>query len=272
MPFADDILIDPVLRLAYDDYGEKGVELVKRIQQQQREHQTRKSARLERSDDDEEDDDDDDLEASLYERVEQLLASNPLQARQELRRFMEQHDYHENLTEKNQVQLACRMDFPPVVELKGVYLEGRNYMKLVKQRIAAQARQANPDDRKYYKQRLKQEEGLVEYQVKRIRDSQKGSVGFTLSSAQPRSVKTLSGAKIQPKWSMAMGASTDLVYPGVAEVATLAGKDTGEQIHPTSTFINAVYQPVPDSQINLTANLSNDQSHQVSQYLILFLE
>jgi hypothetical protein len=260
---SDDILIDPVLRLAYNHYGEEGVELVKRIQQQRREQQTRKSATLERTDEEEDEDSDDDLEATLYERVERLLKYNPLQARQELQRFMEQHDYHENLTEQNQVQLACSMDFPPVIDLKAVYFDGRDYLKLVQQQIATQARQSSPDDRKYYQQRLKQEQGLVDYHINQIRDSQKGSVGFTLSSLQPRSVKTISGTKVQPKWSMAMGASTDLIYPGVAEVATLVGKEKEEQKHPASTFINAVYQPVPDSQINLTANLSNDQSHQV---------
>lgn len=216
---------------------------------------------MERTDDE---DDDDEVEASLYERVERLLQFNPLEAKRELQRFMEQHDYHENLTELNQVQLACSMDFPPVVDLKSVFFNGRDYLNLVKQQLVTQARQAPPDERKYYQQRLKQEQGLVDYQINRIRDSQKGSVGFTLSSTQPGSVQTMDGTKVQPKWSMAMGASTDLVYPGVAEIVTLAGKEQQEQKHPASTFVNAVYQPVPDSQINLTANLTNDQSHQVS--------
>lgn len=269
----DDILIDRVLRLAYDQYGDEGVNLIKRIQQQQREQQTRKEATLDRTTEEEvdDDDDDDDVEASLYDRMEQLLKSNPLEAKRELQRFMEQHDYHENLSEENQVQLACSMDFPPVVDLKSMFLEGRDYLTLAKQRIVAQARQASPEERKYFSQRLQQEQGLVDYQINRIRDAQKGSVGFTLSSNQPRSVGTMSGTKVQPKWSMAIGTSADLVYPGVAEIMVLAGKEKQELEHPASAFVNAVYQPVPDSQINLTANLSNDQSHQVSNSLFMIV-
>ncbi len=226
---------------------------------------------MERMDaEDEDHDDDDEVEASLYERVERLLGSNPLQAKQELQRFMEQHDYHERLTEHNQVQLSCSMDFPPVVDLKSVYFDGRDYLRLAKQQLLAEARQASAEDRRYYQQRLKQEQGLVDYQINSIRETQKGSVGFTLSSVQPSSVITMSGTKVQPKWSMAMGASTDFVYPGVAEIVALTGKEKEEQKHPASTFINAVYQPVPDSQINLTANLTNEQSHQVRTHINLF--
>eukprot|EP00535_Pseudo-nitzschia_heimii_P008547 CAMPEP_0197176532 /NCGR_PEP_ID=MMETSP1423-20130617/2423_1 /TAXON_ID=476441 /ORGANISM="Pseudo-nitzschia heimii, Strain UNC1101" /LENGTH=133 /DNA_ID=CAMNT_0042625913 /DNA_START=93 /DNA_END=491 /DNA_ORIENTATION=- len=39
---AHEILIDPVLRLAYDSYGEGGVELIRRVQQQQREQAMRR--------------------------------------------------------------------------------------------------------------------------------------------------------------------------------------------------------------------------------------
>ena len=42
---AHDVLIDPVLRLAYDDYREYGVELVRRIQQHQRDQKTRRDER-----------------------------------------------------------------------------------------------------------------------------------------------------------------------------------------------------------------------------------
>lgn len=242
--------------------------MIRRIQQQRREQQNRQDARPETTDENDnesdDDDDDDDVEANLYEKVERLLQTNPLEAQKELQRFMEQHDYHERLTDHNHVQLACSMDFPPLIDLKSTFFNGRDYLRLAKQQIMTDARQASPQDRQYYQQRLKQEQGLVDYQINRIRDSQKGSVGFTLSSVQPGSVNTMTGAKVQPKWSMAMGASTDLVYPGVAEVVELIGKEKEEESHRASTFVNAVYQPVPDAQINLTANLTNDQSHQVS--------
>ena len=43
-------MIDPVLRLAYDHYGEEGVTLIKRLQMQQRERDARKEA-MEEDDD-----------------------------------------------------------------------------------------------------------------------------------------------------------------------------------------------------------------------------
>jgi hypothetical protein len=233
------------------------------MQQQRREHKNRKEAAID-IDDDEEEDDDDEVEANLYERVERLLATNnPLQARVELQRFMEQHDYHQQLTDENQVQLACSMDFPPVMDLKALFFQGRDYLKYSQQSSFA-SRGMPQEERAYYQQRLKAEQGLVDYQINRIRDSQKASVGFTLSSVPPRNVATMTGGTpLQPKWSMAMGATTNIIYPDVAKVVTLAGKKEQEQKHPASTFVNMVYQPIPDSQINLTANLSNDQSHQV---------
>jgi hypothetical protein len=75
----------------------------------------------------------------------------------------------------------------------------------------------------------------------------------------------MTGTPVQPKWSMVMGGTTHLVYPDVAKVLELAGKKTGDQKHPTSMFVNAIYQPLPETQINLTANMTNDQSHQVSK-------
>jgi hypothetical protein len=161
--------------------------------------------------------------------------------------------------------LACNVEFPPVVDLKTVYFHGRDYLKYAQQSIVDQARAVAPNERDYFKQRLKQEQGLVDYQINRIRESQKGSVGFTLSSLQPRKVATMSGESVRPKWSMAIGTSTDKLYPGVAEVAKLVGKEMQDEKRNTaSIFVNTVYQPVPDAQVNLTANLSNDQSHQVS--------
>ena len=262
---AKDILIDPVLRLAYDDYGDEGVDLIRRIQQHRREQETRRdvNANVSRDEEDEEDEDEE-MEASLYTKIERLLKSNRLEAKHELQRFMAQHDYHSNLTEQSQVQLACNVEFPPVVDLKAVFFHGRDYLKYAQQSIVDQARAASPNERNYFKQRLKQEQALVDYQINRIRESQKGSVGFTLSSVPPRKVATMSGESVRPKWSMAIGTSTDELYPGVAEVAKLVGKDIqDEKRSSASVFINTVYQPVPDAQVNMTANLSNDQSHQV---------
>jgi hypothetical protein len=72
------------------------------------------------------------------------------------------------------------------------------------------------------------------------------------------------GNHVQPKWSVVIGANTGLIYPDVAKVVTLAGKKEEEQKHPALTCINMVYQPIPNSQMFITTNLSNDQSHQVS--------
>lgn len=270
---AKDILIDPVLRLAYDNYGDDGVELIRRVQQQRREQETRREVNSNMAGDSEYEEEELEMEASLYTKIERLLQSNPLEARLELERFMAQHDYHSNLTEQDQVQLACSVDFPPVVDLKQALIHGRDYLKYAQQNIVTKARGAPPEDRDYFKQRLKQEQGLVDYQINRIRDSQKGSVGFTLSSLQPRQVRSMTGEKVRPKWSMAIGTSTDKVYPGVAEIAKLVGKqDKNEKQHSASAFINTVYQPVPETQVNLTANLSSDQSHQVCLRLSVSFE
>ena len=76
------------MRLAYDYYGEDGVALIRRIQQQRRENENRKEAAID-IDEDEEDEEDDEAEVNLYEqRVGRLLSTNPIQARGELQRFM----------------------------------------------------------------------------------------------------------------------------------------------------------------------------------------
>jgi len=271
---AKDILIDPVLRLAYDDFGDDGVELIRRIQQQRREQETRREVNATRrgqddTDDDDDDEDDEEMEASLYTKIERLLKTNHLEAKLELQRFMAQHDYHTHLNEQSQVQLACNVTFPPVIDLKKVYFHGRDYLKYAQQGLVEKARSVPPNERGYYQQRLKQEQGLVDYQINRIRDSQRAVVGFTLSSMQPRKVSSMSGQSVRPKWSMAMGTSVDKRYPGVLEIAKMVGKkkdttttdETRQQS--SSVFINTVYQPFPDTQVNLTANLTNDQSHQV---------
>lgn len=264
---AKDILVDPVLRLAYDHYGDEGVDLIRRIQQHRREQERRREANSDRTgEEDEEENEEEEIESSLYTKIERLLKSNPLEAKHKLQRFMAQHDYHSNLTEQNQVQLACSVEFPPVIDLKDTYFHGRDYLKYAQTNLMAQARGALPEERDFFKQRLKQEQGLVDYQINRIRDSQKGSLGFTLSSLQPQKVATISGQRVRPKWSMAVGTSADKVYPGVAEILKLVAKEeTGAKLDSASTFINAVYQPMPDIQVNLTANLSSDQNHQVSR-------
>jgi hypothetical protein len=263
----DDVLIDPVLRLAYDYYGEPGVSLIKRIQQHRREQRERREEVV-AHDEDEEEDDDDEVKANLYDRVERLLnTNNPLQAREELQRFFEQHDYNQHLTEENQVQLACSMEFPQVIDLKRMVYQGRDYIKYVQKSTYAASQTATSEERQYYQQRLKQEKSLIDYQLNRFRDAQRAEVGFTLSSvASAKNPGTMTGGnRIQPKWSMAMGGSTNLVYPDVAKVMELTGKNDIDQKHPASMFINAVYQPVSETQINLTSNLTNDQSHQVSE-------
>lgn len=257
----DDVLVDPVLRLAYDYYGEDGVQLIKRIQQQRREQKNRKGVVLDIEDDEE----DDEEEMNFYDRVERLLETNPNLAREELQRFFKQHDYHKSLMEGNQVQLACNLEFPPVLNLKKLVYQGRDYIQYVRKSSYAAAQNVSEEEREYYARRIKQEQSLVDYQLNRFRDSQKTSVGFTLSSSVPTrgSVTMTGGTPLRPKWSMAMGGTSNLAFPEVAEVLKLAGKEETDSRHPTSMFINAVYQPVPETQINFTTNLSNNQSHQV---------
>eukprot|EP00980_Cylindrotheca_fusiformis_P005667 scaffold1184_cov132-Cylindrotheca_fusiformis.AAC.88 len=255
--------MDPVLRLAYDYYSDEGVTMVKRIQHHRQEQRRRKKEAMHLSNDESDDEDDEDA-ANLYDRIETLLKVNPLEARAELKRFFEQHYYQRNLTDENQVQLACNMEFPPVIDLMKLVYQGRDYVKFVQKRTHASLKGGSREDMEYYKKSLKQEQSLVDYQLTQFRESQKAEVGFTLSSLVPADDPTMTGGTpVQPKWSMAMGGTTNLVYPEVAKVLELAGKKKGEQKHPTSMFVNAVYQPLPETQLNLTANMTNDQSHQV---------
>lgn len=265
---AHDVLMDPVLRLTYDHYGDEGVALLKRLQMEQREHEARKEAAAEMENDDEDEeehsDNDDEDAYNLYDRLEKLLQSqNHLQARQELQDFMVQHDYHQNLSDANQVHLNLSMEFPRVIELKSALYSGKQYLNHAQKRIQT-IPVTKEEEKKYYQQRILQESHLIDYQFNKLKDSQQAEVGFTLSSTQPRNVAGTSSARspVQSKWSMAMGASTTLIYPEVASVMELIGKKDKEEHHPVSLFINSAYQPIPQSQINLTANLSNDDSHQ----------
>jgi hypothetical protein len=257
---ADDILTDPVLRLAYDHYGGEGVDLIRRIRRQ-REQQNRKAAAadLEGEESDEEDED----ESNLYERLERLMSTNPVQAREELQQFIEQYEYHQRLVEENQVHLSCSMEFPPVIDLKNLFFDGRDYLKMVESSRSIQTHGLSPEERAYVKDRIKQERGLVDYQINRIRDSQKAEVGFTLSSVQQPTSNAMTGETPVPKWSMTMGGSSHRVYPDVQKIVLLAGKKEKDQEHPSSLFVNMLFQPVPDSQIYATANMSNDQANQV---------
>jgi curved DNA-binding protein CbpA len=302
---AHDVLIDPVLRLAYDYYGEDGVELVRRVQQQQREQQTRREEQRRNSNvgGDEEDDDDeakdtdyeedcdrdaddaDDEERmlNLYEKLEHLLVGqkNVSKARDELDTFMEQHDYQQNLTEDNYVQLGVSMNFPPAVPLKPVLYQGRDYLRYVQKNILSKP-PVDKEERDYFRQRIFQERRLIDYQISQLRSGQKADVGFTLSSVQPprnnhhQKKQQQNQHPIQPsKWSMAVGCSTNLVYPGVAEIANMAKEIESKkqqqdflkiaQKHPVSAFVNTSYTPSPQTQLFGTANLNNDNaSHQYS--------
>jgi curved DNA-binding protein CbpA len=264
---AHDILIDPVLRLTYDYYGEEGVTLLRRLQMEQREHEARREAAVEMEEEEDDDGDDDDGEEdayNLYQRLEKLLQNhNYLQARQDLQEFMMQHDYHQNLSEDNQVHLKLSMEFPRVIDLKKILYSGKQYVQYAQTRIQS-IPPSDEEERSYYRQRILQEKQLVDYQFSKFKDSQQAEVGFTLSSTQPRHVtRTMTGgSRISPKWSMAMGANTALIYPQVASVMALAGQKEKEEHHPVSVFVNTAFQPIPQSQISLTANLSNDDSHQ----------
>lgn len=252
------------MRLAYDHYGEEGVDLIKRIRQQRDQQQRHRKTTVVDMDDDEEQNGDDEVSANLYERLEKLLSTNPLQAREELQRFMEQYDYHERLVDENQVHLSCSMEFPPVIDLTNVFFQARDYLKLVDGNRALHANNGNQEERQYLELRVKQERSLVDYQINRIRDSQKAEVGFSLSSVQPRMTSAFTGeTPLQPKWSMTMGGSTNLIYPDVAKIVKLIGKKQEKQNHPASLFVNLIFQPVPASQIYATVNLSNNQAHQV---------
>jgi hypothetical protein len=272
---ADDILTDPVLRLAYDHYGGEGVDLIRRIRTQ-REQQNRKAAAAavdgldEEGDESDDDEDDDEDESNLYERLERLLSTNPLQAREEFLQFIEQHEYHQRLVEENQVHLSCSLEFPPVIDLKNLFFDGRDYLKMIDSNLSLQSHGLSPEEKAYVKDQIKQERGLVDYQINRIRDSQKAEVGFTLSSVQQPMTNAITGeTPLQPKWSMTMGGSTNRVYPDVQKIVLLAGKKEKEQDHPASVFVNMLFQPVPDSQIYATANMSNDKSNQVRIVLMM---
>lgn len=323
---AHEVLIDPVLRLAYDEYGDYGVELVRRVQQQQRDRQTRRDERGnansngEKEEDnhstddgfDQEEDSDDGGEEeegvyNLYERLEDLLvgpSSNPSKARKELDAFMEQHDYQRNLTEDNYVHLNLNMTFPPAVPLQPLLYQGRTYLRHV-QKAALSKPPADELEKQYYQQRIRQEQRLVDYQISQLRSGQKADLGFTLSSVQPprsstahrrKGAATATARQLQPsRWSMAIGCSTDLVYPDVAEIDKLAKEmkqknkkerqrkqqqkqqpqqqqeyetehpDELAQKHPVSAFVNTSYTPSPQTQIFATVNLNNDnESHQYS--------
>jgi curved DNA-binding protein CbpA len=263
---AHDVLIDPVLRLTYDYYGDEGVALLKRLQMEQREHEARREAAAEMEEDENEDVDGEDEEDAynLYERLEKLLqCQNYLQARQELQEFMVQHDYHQNLSEENQVHLNLSMEFPRVIDLKKTLYSGKQYLQYSQKRIQS-IPVASEEEKDYYRQRILRERHLIDYQFNKFKDSQQAEVGFTLSSTQPRNIARTGtgGNPITPKWSMAMGASTSLIYPEVASVMAMVGQNEREERHPVSVFVNSAYQPIPQTQINLTANLSNDDSHQ----------
>lgn len=283
---AHDVLIDPVLRLAYDDYGEYGVELVRRIQQQQHDQKTRRDRRNESNDNDDEpvddeeeddDDSDDEEDSNLYERLEDLLSQkNISKARKELDQFMEQHDYQRNLTEDNYVHLNLSMTFPPAIPLKPVLFDGRDYLRHVQKSVYSKP-PADAQEKEYYKARFMQEGRLVDYQISQLRSGQKADLGFTLSSVQPpRNNQNPKGKKtpkqlLPSKWSMAIGCNTDLVYPGVAEITKMAAKAKNKeeeetvQKHPVSMFCNTSYTPTPQTQVFWTANLNNDNSsHQYS--------
>ena len=292
---AHDVLIDPVLRLAYDFYGGYGVELVRRIQQQQRDQKTRRDRRNSESNEEADnegydgdggyDDEEDDEEGgfNLYERLENLLVEqkNVSKARTELDQFMEQHDYQQNLTEDNYVHLNVSMTFPPAVPLKPVLFKGRDYLRHVQKSVYSNP-PADAEEKQYFKQRVLQEGRIVDYQISQMRSSQKADLGFTLSSVQPprnnqkNKGNHISQKQIQPsKWSMAIGCNTDLIYPGVAEIANMANAIKSKkkqeeyqemaQKHPVSAFVNTSYTPNPQTQVFWTANVNNDnESHQYS--------
>jgi curved DNA-binding protein CbpA len=306
---AHEVLVDPVFRLAYDHYGDYGVELVRRVQQQQREQTTRRgqtnTGDNDGGDDDEDsstgsgdadgeeneyaEDDDDDEEGvhNLYEKLEGLLvgnAKNRSRAKAVLNEFMEQHDYQQNLTEDNCVHLGVSMTFPPAVPLKPVLYRGRDYLRFVQKSVLAKP-PANEEEKEYYRQRILQERRLVDYQISQLRSGQKADVGFTLSSVQPprnnhrnksRNHRQQQQQHQPSRWSMAVGCSTDLVYPSVAEIAKMAKamenqkRQQQEQMeaaqkHPVSAFCNTSYTPNPQTQMYWSANLNNDnESHQYS--------
>jgi curved DNA-binding protein CbpA len=262
---AHDILIDPVLRLTYDCYGEEGVTLLRRLQVEQREHEARKEMAVEMEEEDDGDSDEGEEDAyNLYQRLEKMLhGHNYLQARRELHEFMTQHDYQQNMAEVNRVQLKLSMKFPCVIDLENTLYSGKQYLQYA-QTQALSIPHADEEDRSFYRKRILQERQLVDYQFSKFKDSQQAELGFTLSSIQPRSLtRTMTGGnQVSPKWSMAMGANTTLIYPQVASVTALASQKEKEEHHPVSVFVNTTFQPIPQSQINLTANLSNDDSHQ----------
>ena len=194
---------------------------------------------------------------------------------------MKQYEYQQDLIKDHQVQLSCTLDFPPVVDMKALVYEAQDYLKMVERRIhRIQRRSASsPEEIEYFKHRIQNERRLVDYQLNQFREGQKAEVGISLTSVVPHAASTTAGegggvASLQPKWNMTMGGTANVIYPGIEELMKLAkktpkknpvnqGKSEGLD-HPASTFVTMLYQPVPDTQVYMTANLSNDSSHQVS--------
>jgi hypothetical protein len=260
----DDILTDPVLRLGYDFYGFEGVEIIKRIRMQREQQNRKNAANVELEG--ESDDDDDGAEASLYDRLEKLIARDPILAREELTQFMNQHEYHQKLLEDQQVQLSCTLEFPPVIDLRKLYFAGKDYIARADRNRAAMIRGKTPQEIEYINLRVEQEKRIVDYQINRIKDSQKAEVGFTLAGMESSMSRHMTGdVSIRPKWSMTMGGSANLMFADVEKIDKITGQKENAHRDPASLFANILFQPVPDSQVYATANMSNDQS---AQYVV----
>ena len=161
---------------------------------------------------------------------------------------MEQYEYHQRLVQENHVQMSCTMEFPPVTDVPALFQREKSRFR-------------RPLD--------KETRRLLDYQINRIRDSQKAEVGFSLTSVQPRTPGAMTGnTPIQPKWSMTAGGSTNLIYPDVAKINKLVGKKDADLEHPASAYTTLIYQPVPQTQVYATGNFSNDQSHQVRYHSV----
>ena len=236
------------------------------MQREQQNRKTAAAAAAQVQDEDSDSDDDDEAEASLYDRLERLIARDPILAREELTQFMNQHEYHQKLIEDHQVQLSCSMEFPPVIDLRKLYFGGKDYLGRADRNRVNMIRGKSPEEIQYINLRVEQEKRIVDYQIGRIKDSQKAEVGFTLAGMETAMSRAMTGdASLRPKWSMTMGGSANLMYPDVEKIRKIVGKEEHAADDPASLFVNMLYQPIPNSQIYVTANMSNDQT---AQYVV----
>ena len=267
--------------------------------------------------DDDDDDEDNDIAGDLYGRLERLLVveQNRKKACRELQRYMDQYYYQQDVHEQITTgpQLSLNLTLPPILPLPQFLQQGKQQLQQHQQRAMMMQLPTTDGNNQQQQQQqrnllLRAEQQRLAYQLKHVQASQKATVGVTVSCLPPpannddqnnrssnrSSSRTKRAGPQQPssKWSMAVGGTTEVVYPEAVKMAKLfAGRKTPaqhkeppplpqipqqpqEQHHPqlpqqlpqppqeeddqatnASLFVNASYQPRPTTAVTMTANL-----------------